>query len=62
MTDTTLTFRIKRITSSPTEFELMNEDPMGVHLARPPIKITKNLLCNSRAFFTYNYKLYGHLG
>ena len=26
LTDTTLTFRIKRITSSPTEFELMNED------------------------------------
>ena len=26
LTQTTLTFRIKRITSSPTEFELMNED------------------------------------
>ena len=26
LTDTTLTFRIKRITSSPTDFELMNED------------------------------------
>ena len=26
LTQTTLTFRIKRITSSPTDFELMNED------------------------------------
>jgi len=26
LTPTTLTFRVKRITSSPTEFELMNED------------------------------------
>ena len=26
LTDTTLTFRIKRITSSPTDFEYMNED------------------------------------
>jgi len=26
LTTTTLTFRVKRITSSPTEFELMNED------------------------------------
>ena len=36
LTDTTLTFRIKRITSSPTDFELMNEGSMGCHLARPP--------------------------
>ena len=35
LTQTSLTFRIKRITTSQTDFEVMNE-PMAIYLARPP--------------------------
>jgi len=45
LTDTTLTFRIKRITSSPTEFELMNEDQW--------VSILLDLQHNHRKFCTH---------
>ena len=45
LTDTTLTFRIKRITSSPTEFELMNEDQW--------VSILLDLQHNRRKFCTH---------
>ena len=46
LTETTLTFRIKRITSSPTEFELMNEDQW--------VSILLDLQHNHKKFCTNN--------
>jgi hypothetical protein len=45
LTPTTLTFRIKRITSSPTDFELMNEDQW--------VAILLDLQHNHRKFCTH---------